>query len=200
MTSGARRGELCALRWRHVDLTAGVVTLSRAISRDGGHREEKDTKTHQHRRLTLDPETVTALREHWERCSARAAAGGVVLGKDAFVFSLVPDGSVHLVPSSVSPRYARLARRLSIDTHLHNLRHYSATELIAAGVDVRTVAGRLGHSGGGITTLRVYAAWLAEADQRASAGLAAGSAPRRPERHPRNASVRGSGCPKRVRR
>lgn len=173
MTTGARRGELCALRWRHVDLATGVVTLSRAISQDGGHREEKDTKTHQHRRLTLDPETVVALTEHWERCSTRAAAGDVVLGKDAFVFSLAPDGSTHLVPSSVSQRYARLARRLGIDTHLHNLRHYSATELIAAGVDVRTVAGRLGHSGGGITTLRVYAAWLAEADQRASAGLAA---------------------------
>jgi integrase/DNA-binding transcriptional regulator YhcF (GntR family) len=173
MTTGARRGELCALRWRHVDLAAGVVTLSRAIAQDGTHREEKDTKTHQHRRVTLDPETVAALTEHWDRCRERAAAGGVALGREAFVFSLVPDGSVHLVPSSVSQRYARLARRLGIDTHLHSLRHFSATELIAAGVDVRTVAGRLGHSGGGITTLRVYAAWLAEADQRASAGLAA---------------------------
>jgi DNA-binding transcriptional regulator YhcF (GntR family) len=44
---------------------------------------------------------------------------------------------------------------------------------IAAGVDVRTVAGRLGHGGGGTTTLRVYAAWVAEADLRAAAGLAA---------------------------
>jgi integrase len=77
------------------------------------------------------------------------------------------------VPSSVSQRYSRLAQRLRIDTHLHALQHYSATELIAAGVDVRTVAGRLGHSGGGTTTLRVYAAWLSESDQRASAGLAA---------------------------
>src|SRR4051794_13467251 len=41
----------------------------------------------------------------------------------------------------------------------HALRHYSATELLAAGVDLRTVAGRLGHGGGGATTLRVYAAW-----------------------------------------
>ncbi len=90
---------------------------------------------------------------------------------------------MHLVPSSVSQRYGRLARRLGINTHLHNLRHYSATELIAAGVDVRTVAGRLGHSGGGVTTLRVYAAYLAEADQRASAGLAA-RMPLRPVRPP----------------
>ncbi len=78
----------------------------------------------------------------------------------------------------MTQRYGRLVRRLDIDTHLRNLRHYSATELIAAGVDVRTVAGRLGHSGGGVTTLRVYAAWLAEADQRAAGGLLA----RMPER------------------
>ena len=71
-----------------------------------------------------------------------------------------------------------MADRLGIDTHLHNLRHYSATELIAGGVDVRTVAGRLGHGGGGTTTLRVYAAWVAEADQRA----AQGPADRLPER------------------
>ena len=57
-------------------------------------------------------------------------------------------GGKHLVPSSVTQRYGRLAERLGIATHLHSLRHYSATELIAAGVDIRTVAGRLGHSGG----------------------------------------------------
>jgi len=65
------------------------------------------------------------------------------------VFSLSPDGREHLVPSSVTQRYGRPAKRLEIDAHLHNPRRYSATELIAAGVDVRTVAGRLGHSGGG---------------------------------------------------
>lgn len=64
-----------------------------------------------------------------------------------------------------------MAERLGIKTTLHNLRHYSATELISAGVDLRTVAGRLGHSGGGATTLRRYAAWVAEADQRAAITL-----------------------------
>jgi len=45
--------------------------------------------------------------------------------------------------------------------------------LPGAGVDVRTVAGRLGHSGGGSTTLRVYSAWVSEVDQRAAGSLAA---------------------------
>ncbi|MFC4945651.1 tyrosine-type recombinase/integrase [Pseudonocardia sp. GCM10023141] len=180
MTTGARRGELCALRWSHIDLPSSVITLRRSIAQDGTHREEKDTKTHQQRRLTLDPATVAVLTELWERSCQRAAALGLVLGHDAFVFSLAPDSATHLVPGSVSQRYSRMAKRLGLDTHLHSLRHYSATELIAAGVDVRTVAGRLGHSGGGITTLRVYAAWLSESDQRASAGLLA-RLPARPE-------------------
>ncbi|MBV9163837.1 MAG: tyrosine-type recombinase/integrase [Pseudonocardiales bacterium] len=172
MTTGARRGELCALRWKHVDLTIGVLTLRRSIAQDGTETEEKDTKTHQRRHVTLDPDTISVLTDHWNRCEARAAELGVKLSNEAFVFSNVPDGSTHLLPSSVTQRYRRMAERIGIDTHLHNLRHYSATELIAAGVDIRTVAGRLGHSGGGTTTLRVYAAWIAEADQRAAAGLA----------------------------
>jgi integrase len=78
----------------------------------------------------------------------------------------------------VTQRYGRLAIKLGIKTHLHALRHYSATELIAAGVDVRTVAGRLGHDRGGATALRVYAAWVSEADQRAAATLSARMPPR----------------------
>jgi len=50
--------------------------------------------------------------------------------------------------------------------------HYSATELVAAGVDLRTVAGRLGHGNGGATTLKVYAAGVDEADRRAAATMA----------------------------
>jgi len=72
-----------------------------------------------------------------------------------------------------------MTRALGIDTVLHALRHYSATELISAGVDIRTVAGQLGHGGGGATTLRVYAAWSSESDQRAAAALS-GRMPTRP--------------------
>ncbi|MGH3864697.1 MAG: tyrosine-type recombinase/integrase [Pseudonocardiaceae bacterium] len=172
MTTGARRGELCALRWKHVDLVNGMLTLRRSIAQNGTATEEKDTKTHQRRHVTLDPETVSVLTDHWSLSKGRAVELDVALGQEAFVFSNTPDSSTHLVPSSVTQRYRRMAERAGIDTHLHNLRHYSATELIAAGVDVRTVAGRLGHSGGGTTTLRVYAAWVAEADQRAAVGLA----------------------------
>jgi len=54
---------------------------------------------------------------------------------------------------------------------------------ITAGVDVRTVAGRLGHGGGGTTTLRVYTVWVSESDQRASARLVS-RMPLRPAEEP----------------
>ncbi|WP_234027796.1 tyrosine-type recombinase/integrase [Pseudonocardia dioxanivorans] len=173
MTTGARRGELCAIRWSDLDLDEGVLNLRRSIRQDETRTVEKDTKTHQHRRLTLDPETVALLGEHRARAEERCTELGIELNRRAFVFSRDPAGKSHLLPGSVTQRFSRMTARLGIDSHLHCLRHYSATELIAAGVDIRTVAGRLGHSGGGVTTLRVYAAWLAEADQRASTKLAA---------------------------
>jgi integrase len=171
MTTGARRGELCALRLRHVDLDNAAINLRASVGQIGTRVWEKDTKTHQQRRVAIDPDTVEVLRMHLARAEEEAAAIGATLGPDSFVFSLMPDHSTHLVPSSVTQRFRKLAARLGLDTHIHQLRHYSATELISAGVDIRTVAGRLGHAGGGTTTLRVYAAWMAEADQRAAAAL-----------------------------
>lgn len=75
--------------------------------------------------------------------------------------------------ASLHRRYGNLAKRLNIDTYIHALRHYSATELLTARVDLRTVAGRLDHGGGGATTLRVYAAWVAVSDHKAAEILAA---------------------------
>lgn len=90
LTTGARRGELCALRWSHVDLTVGTLTTRRAISQDGRVREDKDTKTHQQRRIVLDPETVAVLAGHRERCETRAQELGIELSPEAFVFSSEP--------------------------------------------------------------------------------------------------------------
>jgi len=179
MVSGARRGELCALRWRDIDLDTGVVWVRRSIWQRSKRLGEKDTKDHQKRRIAVDPDTLVLLVEHRQRCEERAAALDVVLPADAFVFSSAPDGSKYLLPDSVSQRYGDLVRRLGIHTSIHKLRHYSATELISAGVDPRTVAGRLGHGGGGTTTLRYYTAWVSESDQRAASTLA-GRMPARP--------------------
>jgi integrase len=173
MVTGMRRGELSALRWHHVDLRNGVVLIQRANAQPRSGVKEKTTKSQQQRRLALDEVTVALLTDHRQRWQERCSALGVAFRDDLFVFSPAPDASKPYQPHSLSQRYRLLATRLKLrSTRLHALRHYSATELIAAGVDVRTVAGRLGHGSGGATTLKVYTAWVSEADRRAAATMA----------------------------
>lgn len=143
------------------------LVIRRAIAESEGKVWEKDTKTHQRRHIALDVETVAVLMEHRERVERDVTALGIEVTNEHYIFPGSPTGCAPTTPSSMSQRYARCAKRLGIDTTLKNLRHYSATELITAGVDIRTVAGRLGHGGGGTTTLKVYAAWVAAADQHA---------------------------------
>jgi integrase len=171
MMTGARRGELCALTWDRVDFAAGILWIRTSIAQDAGRAWEKDTKSHQQRRIALDAQTLDLLQLYRERCRQRAAALGFELADGARIFSRDPDGCSWLLPDSVSQRYQRMCRRLAWDMNIHQLRHYSATELVAAGVDLRTIAGRLGYSGGGVTTLRVYSAWMPEADHRAATTL-----------------------------
>ncbi|ADD45855.1 tyrosine-type recombinase/integrase [Stackebrandtia nassauensis] len=168
MRTGLRRGEVCALKLGLLDLDAAVLRTETAIAQKGKRTWEKPTKTHRKRRIALTVEDVELLRAYLEHRGARANELGLSIEPTGRLFSLSPDHSAWLKPDSVSQRFDRMVTRLGIDTTIKNLRHYSATELIAAGVDVRTVAGRLGHGGGGTTTLRVYSAFLAEADQKAA--------------------------------
>jgi integrase len=169
--TGARRGELCALRWRHLDPESGMLVIRASIAQVGADIWEKDTKLHQRRHICLDPHTVALLLAYHRTRQHRAATVGATLTPDAFVFSPSPTSTTCRAPASLTRQYRRLVRALGIRTTLHKLRHYSATELLAAGVDVRTVSGRLGHSDGG-TTLAYYAAWVHQADHRASRLLA----------------------------
>ena len=90
------------------------------------------------------------------------------MSDDAFAFSPDPAGRTPWNPDTMTHRYRRYARRVGIASSLKELRHYSATQLLAAGTDLNTVAGRLGHAEGS-TTLKFYAQFTRPADQRAAA-------------------------------
>jgi integrase len=155
MVSGCRRGELCALRWRNIDFERSNLWLEKATIQSRSGIMEKDPKNGEGRRVSLDPHTLELLRKHRVDVTEQLFALGARLTDDAYVFSQAPDYSEPWKPKSVTQRYRKMAMRLRLrSTRLHALRHYS-TGLLAAGVDLRTVAGRLGH-GDGITTLRTY--------------------------------------------
>ncbi|MGH8897591.1 MAG: tyrosine-type recombinase/integrase [Egibacteraceae bacterium] len=172
MVTGARRGELCGLRWSHVRPNDGFLLISRNFVHRGSQVREKDTKTHQARRVALDEVTTEILDEHRARCEERSAVCGVEVRPDGYVFSPAPDGAGPLMPDSATGRLNRLSKKLDIKVNLRSLRHYAATEMLTNGVDLRTTAGRLGHGDGGTTTLRVYTHFLPAPDPRAAQVLA----------------------------
>ena len=111
---------------------------------------------------------MNILVEQLERMDARARQCKLTLDDDALVFSDAADCSEPWYPDSVSRRFWRLCDAEGLTTvRLHDLRHFVATQLLSAGVDVRTVAGRLGHRNAA-TTLNVYAHFLEQADRGAA--------------------------------
>jgi integrase len=169
--TGARRGELCGLRWSDVDWTDGTLAIKRSVYEvPGGGFGVKATKTHQGRRIGLDDLAIELLRRHRAAVLDRAGSLSLEVPDDAYMFSISPQGSEPIRPDVLTRFAGRAAKAAGVDIHLHALRHFSATQGIAAGFDPVTVAGRLGHADPSIT-LRIYAHALEQRDRDLAAAL-----------------------------
>jgi integrase len=169
-TTGCRRGELCGLRWTDLDLVGGTLTVNRAITETRSNGlVEKDPKTHRSRRIALDPSTIAALESHQRLLDHRSDLTGVPIPADGYVWSPVLDASRPMRPDQVTGHWRRSAKRVGLGpVRFHDLRHFAATVLASSGVDIRTIAGRLGHAHPAIT-LRTYAHFMEAADRDAAA-------------------------------
>jgi integrase len=169
--TGARRGELCALRWTDIDWRGRTLNIDRAVYEPkGGGWALKDTKSHQGRKIGVDDYGIETLKSHRAGVDALADELGLKVADDAFIFSTSPQGLEPVRPEWLSKVYVRLASKTGVKTHLHALRHFSATQAIAAGFDAVTVANRLGHADASIT-LRVYSSAIQQRDVDLAASL-----------------------------
>jgi integrase len=175
--TGARRGELCGLQWADIDLDAGLVHIAFSYLVRGGQKMRKDTKTHQDRYLAIDAVTVAVLTERKQHAQGLLAGTDVTLAPTAYVFSGDLLGFTPWNPDWVTHKVAEVAEGAGVNLNVKALRHYTASQLLAGGIDLRNTAARLGHGGGGATTLRHYADPVSEVDRRAAAYLAQLTAP-----------------------
>src|SRR5690606_18401138 len=91
IATGARRGELCAVRWSKIDWDARTVTINRSIADLGGGRwTEKPPKHGRGRVVVLDPSTISVLLDHRQWAEETCAQARVTLDPDGFVFRPEP--------------------------------------------------------------------------------------------------------------
>ena len=173
-TTGARRGELLGLRWSDLDKERMVLHVRRAVkmAASGYRIVVGPTKTHQERRVSLDPVVLALLDVHRHRVEQWAADAGVSVHDDGYILTHDPTGREPMAPDALTQSFVRLAERCGAKVRLHDLRHFTATQLIAAGHDPAVVAGRLGHTDA-TTTLKLYAHALEARDRQAAAALGA---------------------------
>lgn len=171
-STGARRGELCGLRWE--DVTAYQLNIWRGVVDLGESRTlVKETKHRRYRTIALAPEVSPFLAAHRRRMELRAADAGVALAEHAFVFSNRPTCGLPLSPASVTNRFIDIRDRAGLpDVRLHDLRHLHASFLFEAGFDAVTIGGRLGHAGGQLAH-DLYGHFAAARDGAAGAALGA---------------------------
>jgi integrase len=168
--TGCRRGEVAALRWSSFQSDILIISQSAyAVKDDIGI---KSTKTGRERVVYLD-KAVQDWLAHWRtRCENKAKEWDVELILDGFILSSLPDGSRFVNLDTMSREVRQVANRLGMKSiHLHSLRHFAATELLAAGISARDTAEMLGHADPSLT-LKVYAHATTER-QRAAAGVLA---------------------------
>jgi integrase len=170
--TGARRGELCAVQLRDLDTEHGTMHVGFNYVVKAGQKVRKDTKTHQERWIALDPVSCAFIREAIEAIDAKLARVGLQLASDAYLFSNDPMHTAPWNPDWVSHEVSDLADDAGVDLNIKTLRHYTASQLLAARFDLQNTAARLGHGGGGATTLKHYADPVSEVDRRAAAYLA----------------------------
>lgn len=159
--NGPRPTEAAAVRWHHLDLDAGRLTLrGEGIVRVGKRGEperwelrDDPTDKRRPRPVTLPPLLVDLLCHLWLDRRERALLCGVTLSRRAFVLSDTPDGMDHMTPHSIGTAFSRSLERarksgltVPAGMTLYDMRHYGITHALRSRVSVAEAARRFGTS------------------------------------------------------
>lgn len=149
---GLRRGEILALRWRHVELGDNrrqIAVVESAEQTKEGVRY-KETKSGRARTVALSSTVLAELKAHRARQAEEQLRLGLRPDGDSFVVAQI-DGSP-LQPRSLTHEWIRLISKTALPRiRFHDLRHTHASQMLSAGVHPKIASERLGHSSIGIT-------------------------------------------------
>lgn len=155
LLTGARRGEVLALRWEDVDLESGTIRITGNLQRVAGELRRAEPKTASSRRtLALPNLVVDALKVHRIRQVEERLQAGGAWQESGYVFTTSVGTPIE--PRNLLRTFSRLLSEAGLrKVRLHDLRHCFASLQLAEGTAARVVMEQLGHTQIS-TTLGIY--------------------------------------------
>lgn len=171
ISTGMRRGELFGLQWKHIDMDNCTINIEQASQYlpDRGIFTKEPKNEGSKRIVTISASMIPLLKKYKAHQTANRLRLGTKWQGDKKEpendFMLTTWNGLPAHPDSINTWLKNFIAKHELP-HLtpHGFRHMAATYLITAGTDIRTVAGKLGHTNS-TTTQIVYSHLLKSAEQ-----------------------------------
>lgn len=159
ITTGMRRGEILALRWKDIELESGLIKVRRNMDRVKVFNENENVyklvegtpKTKRSNRvLPILPDTKTLLKSHYTRQKIEKVRLGEKYIDDGYVFC--NKNGTPLSPRNFAKHFYKVLKDADIPhTNFHSLRHTFASYGLENGMELKVISELLGHSSIAIT-------------------------------------------------
>lgn len=169
--TGFRRGEMLGLEWKDIDFTNNIISVHRTSNQTQSRGIYTDTTKTKRSQRTLKisayiMEMLKALKS--EQDGEALKLGDHWVDNDRL---FTQDNGEPQHPNTTYEWLRRFCKRENLPFHgLHSFRHFAASSLISAGLDVTTVSGAMGHSNSG-TTLNIYSHMFQSAQARVAEAM-----------------------------
>lgn len=153
--TGVRIGELCALKWNHIDFNNHLIIINQTVQRIQNKRENNISKTYLSitkpktvnslRRIPITSNLYTILKEYYNQNCKK---------NDSYIFN--NQSNIPIDPRRIQKHFKTILLKLNLTSiTFHGLRHTFATRCIELGMDIKTLSEILGHSNVA-TTMSIY--------------------------------------------